>query len=208
MIREVKNSLKVTLIHRSYCSPAIKSEEHAEAHKGTTTLGNEVKKATVAWPHIIFTKGMGAPVVTHNKEVHPEVAEILQKSKPQKMGRTWHKPKISARRLAMLRKQYIAQGYYWPDKPMVDRGLDRLPKGHKYEKQKEERLAQIEENMKNMPRIIEDYRSRMGELRAKRREEKKQAKLKAIEAQRLGFNLRDPRALQMLDGNKKGKKKP
>ena len=60
--------MKVTLIHRSYCSPAIKSEEHAEAHKGTTTLGNEVKKATVAWPHIIFTKGMGAPVVTHNKE--------------------------------------------------------------------------------------------------------------------------------------------
>ena len=42
----------------------------------------------------------------------------------------------------MLRKQYIAQGYYWPDKPMVDRGLDRLPKGHKYEKQKEERLVE------------------------------------------------------------------
>ena len=55
----------------------------------------------------------------------------------------WHKPKISARRLADLRKQYIAQGYYWPEKPMVDRGLDRMPKGHKYEKRKEERCVRI-----------------------------------------------------------------
>lgn len=68
------------------------------------------------------------------------------------------------------------------------------------------RLAQIEENMKNMGRIIEDYRNRMHELRAKRREEKQQAKLKALEAQRLGFNLKDPRALQMLGGDKKSKK--
>ena len=71
--------------------------------------------------------------------VHPEVAEILRKSKPQKVGQNWHKPKISARRLAVLRKQYIDQGYHWPEKPMVDRGLDRLPKGRKDEKRKEER---------------------------------------------------------------------
>ena len=75
--------------------------------------------------------------------VHPKVAEILQKSKPQKAGDKWHKPKISARRLADLRKQYIAKGYYWPEKPMVDRGLDRMPKGHKYEKRKEERCVRI-----------------------------------------------------------------
>ena len=75
--------------------------------------------------------------------VHPEVAEILGKSKPQKVGDKWHKPKISARRLADLRKQYIAKGYYWPEKPMVDRGLDRMPKGHKYERRKEERCVRI-----------------------------------------------------------------
>ena len=67
------------------------------------------------------------------------MAEILRKSKPQKVGDNWHKTKISARRLAVLRKQYIAQGYYWPENPMVDRGLDRVPKGHKDEKRKEER---------------------------------------------------------------------
>ena len=65
------------------------------------------------------------------------------------------------------------------------------------------RLAKIEENMKNMPKIIEDYRKRMHELRAKRKEEKEQAKLKALEAQRLGLNLRDPRALQILGGQEK-----
>lgn len=107
----------------------------------------------------------------------------------------------------MLKKQYKAQGYHWPEKPMVDRGLDRLPKGHKYEKRKEERLAQIELNMKNMPKIIEDYRKRMRELKAKRREEKREAKLKGAEAQRLGLNVRDPRALQMLDRDKKVKNK-
>ena len=58
-----------------------------------------------------------------------------------------------------------------------------------------------------MPNIIEDYRKRMRELRAKRREEKQQAKLKEAEAQRLGLNIRDPRALQMLGGDKKAKKK-
>ena len=51
--------------------------------------------------------------------------------------------------------------------------------------------------MKNMPKIIEDYRKRM------RKEEKEQAKLKALEAQRLGLNLRDPRALQILGGQEK-----
>lgn len=69
------------------------------------------------------------------------------------------------------------------------------------------RLAQIELNMKNMPKIIEDYRKRMRELKAKRREEKRETKLKAAEAQRLGLNVRDPRALQMLDRDKKVKNK-
>lgn len=69
------------------------------------------------------------------------------------------------------------------------------------------RLAQIELNMKNMPKIIEDYRKRMRELKAKRREEKREAKLKGAEAQRLGLNVRDPRALQMLDRDKKVKNK-
>lgn len=55
------------------------------------------------------------------------------------MGNNWHKPKLSARRVAELRKKYLAQGYYWPERPLVDRGMDKTPKGHKYEREKEEK---------------------------------------------------------------------
>ena len=71
--------------------------------------------------------------------MHPEVADILLRSKPEFVRGNWRKPKISARRLADLRTQYVAKGFYWPEKPMVDRGLDRTPKGHKFQRLKEER---------------------------------------------------------------------
>ena len=47
------------------------------------------------------------------------------------MDGKWIKPLYNARKLAKLRNEYIAKGYYWPQKPMADRGLDRTPKGHK-----------------------------------------------------------------------------
>ena len=71
--------------------------------------------------------------------VHPEVAEILRKSKGQLVDGKWHKPLYNARTLAALRNEYIAKGFYWPERPMRDRGLDRTPKGHKREIRKEER---------------------------------------------------------------------
>lgn len=72
-------------------------------------------------------------------EVHPEIVEILEKSRPQLVGNNWHKPKLSARRVAELRKKYVALGYFWPQRPLVDRGLDKTPKGHQYERVKEEK---------------------------------------------------------------------
>jgi len=51
----------------------------------------------------------------------------------------WIKPLYNARKLAKLRNEYIAKGYYWPQKPMADRGLDRTPKGHKRVMLQEER---------------------------------------------------------------------
>jgi len=71
--------------------------------------------------------------------VHPEIIEILEKSRPKLVGNNWHKPKLSARRVAELRKKYVALGCYWPLRPLVDRGLDKTPKGHKYERDKEEK---------------------------------------------------------------------
>lgn len=50
--------------------------------------------------------------------------------------------------------------------------------------------------MKNMPKIIKDFRQKMQVLRSKRREEKKEARLRSQEAQRLGIHPKDPRGLQ------------
>ena len=63
--------------------------------------------------------------------VHPEVADILRNSRGRLVDGKWIKPLYNARKLAKLRNEYIAKGYYWPQKPMADRGLDRTPKGHK-----------------------------------------------------------------------------
>ena len=58
-----------------------------------------------------------------------------------------------------------------------------------------------------MPQIIEEYKSRMRETRAKRREEKEKSRLQIIQAQRLGFDIRDPRALQAIQGETTDDKK-
>ena len=58
-----------------------------------------------------------------------------------------------------------------------------------------------------MPQIIEEYKTRMRETRAKRREEKEKSRLQIIEAQRLGFDIRDPRALQAIQGETTDDKK-
>ena len=54
--------------------------------------------------------------------------------------------------------------------------------------------------MAKMPQIIEEYKTRMRETRAKRREEKEKSRLQAVQAQRLGFDIRDPRALLAIQG--------
>ena len=54
--------------------------------------------------------------------------------------------------------------------------------------------------MAKMPQIIEEYKKRMREKRAKQREEKEKTRLQAIQAQRLGYDPRDPRALLAIQG--------
>ncbi|KAJ7357424.1 hypothetical protein OS493_024936 [Desmophyllum pertusum] len=103
---------------------------------------------------------MGTPVIEENTPVHPEVAEILRNSRGQMVDGKWQKPMFNARAVAKLRNEYIANGYYWPEKPMRDRGLDRTPKGHKRKMEQEERRLLIAENMAKMPEIVADYRKK------------------------------------------------
>lgn len=71
--------------------------------------------------------------------VSEEVAKLLEMSKPTFVNGRYVKAKLSARRLAEKRKQYIAAGYYWPEKPLRDRSLDMMSKGTKQEKKREAR---------------------------------------------------------------------
>lgn len=83
----------------------------------------------------------------------------------------------------------VATGVYWPPKPLRDRSEDKPLKLIKHERTRHERCvwcvklkhflvysfhreAKIAENMKNMPKMIEDYREKMRALRKATRDKK------------------------------------
>lgn len=74
--------------------------------------------------------------------VSDEVARWLEMSKPTFVNGRYVKAKLSARRLAKIRKQYVSGGYYWPTKPLRERSLDMTPKHSRKEKGREERYDQ------------------------------------------------------------------
>ena len=67
------------------------------------------------------------------------VLKLQQLAKPTFVNRRWRKPAISARRLADMRKSLVAEGVYWPPKPMADRGGDKPFKLIKHERDREKR---------------------------------------------------------------------
>jgi len=82
-------------------------------------------------------------------------------------GRT-RRATLSARQVALLRKQTLLAGREWPfDPPRLQR-QPVLLKGHVFENRKIERLKKIEENMKNMPKKVEEYRKAMRARRPRR----------------------------------------
>ena len=73
-------------------------------------------------------------------EISEEVKAILEDAKPKYVNGRCIK-KIKARKLARLRKEHIAKGYYWPEKPMRDRRNEYIVLRTKREKRKEERYS-------------------------------------------------------------------
>ena len=69
------------------------------------------------------------------------VLKLQQLAKPTFVDGRWRKPKISARKLAMLRKSLVMDGILWPPRPLRDRRADKPLKLRKWERQKEERQA-------------------------------------------------------------------
>lgn len=69
------------------------------------------------------------------------VLKLQQLARPTFVEGRWRKPKISPRKLATIRKSLVAEGVWWPPRPLRDRGADKPLKLKKWERQKEERQA-------------------------------------------------------------------
>lgn len=93
--------------------------------------------------------------------------EMISKAiKPQLVEGVWRKPKLSARRIARIRKECLRYGTIngvqaqwnpeW-DKPKKS-WIPRPPKGHADERALADRIALIDKNMKAMPKMIVETR--------------------------------------------------
>ena len=126
------------------------------------------------------------------------VLKLQQLAKPTFVNNRWRKGAISPRQLAGIRKSLVASGVHWPPKPLADRSKDKPLKLIKHERTRKERYnnlffvvfnfhlrnaliffffccreEKIAENMKNMPKMIEEYRAKMRALRQAARDKKK-----------------------------------
>ncbi|DBA94287.1 hypothetical protein WJX77_010574 [Trebouxia sp. C0004] len=78
---------------------------------------------------------------------------------PLKIGEIWHKPAISAKNFAKLRRQTVAEGREWEfDQTSPRAGYQRKPKGHKHDKLAALRQDEIQKNLDGMAERIQTYR--------------------------------------------------
>ncbi|KAL4451957.1 hypothetical protein ABPG75_007619 [Micractinium tetrahymenae] len=71
----------------------------------------------------------------------------------------WHKPAISAKNLARLRREALLAGEEWAhDKPAAE-VKRRKPKGHKHDREKPLREAAIQKKLAEADKRIADYRA-------------------------------------------------
>lgn len=57
-------------------------------------------------------------------------------SLPLQINGSWHKPLISAKNAARLRKEALQQGKEWPFEKPAAEAVRRKPKGHKHDREK------------------------------------------------------------------------
>jgi len=77
----------------------------------------------------------------------------------------WRKPKLNNRKLKLIKQKSELHGLEFVDpRPPKEKkenpeNFQRTPKGHRWEEKKEEREKTIKKKMKEMPKLIEDYRT-------------------------------------------------
>jgi hypothetical protein len=96
------------------------------------------------------------------------VEKLAEMMKPKKVEGKWRKPELSRRIVAKVRKAWLTDGREWPfEKPRTNYGgwaIEDLPKvkqkGKKVDRLAADRQKHIEERMKVMPQLIEEYREK------------------------------------------------
>lgn len=107
--------------------------------------------------------------ITNLAEVRAARLARPEAMRPTKVNDKWRRPKMSARKIAEMRKSYIRAGKKWEwdiPRKIVHKQVEF--KGHKRELRARERKAEIERCMKRMPKLIADYRQRVRERRAEK----------------------------------------
>ena len=71
-----------------------------------------------------------------SRRISDTVARLLALSKPRYIDGRWRRPAIGKRELNVIRKALVAEGEYWPRKPLRDRSKDKPLKLTKRERDK------------------------------------------------------------------------
>jgi len=100
------------------------------------------------------------------------VRQVLEMSRGRYEGMKYIRPRLAPKKFKEVRKKMIEQGHVFPDEPLADRFLEPMPVVEDYILKKEERLKKIEENMKQMPEWIAEFKE---EKRLKHEKLRKQA---------------------------------
>ena len=95
------------------------------------------------------------------------VSPPLEHTRPNYTNGLWYKPKLNNRKCKLLKQKAISQGFDFVDpRPVVVKKPNpenfqrkQGPKGHRWEEKKEKRLETIKKKMKDMPKLIDEYRA-------------------------------------------------
>ena len=70
------------------------------------------------------------------KLISETVARLLALSRPRYVNGVWRRPAIGKMELAKIRKRLVANGEFWPPKPLRDRSKDKPFKLSKWERER------------------------------------------------------------------------
>jgi len=136
--------------------------------------------------------------------------KIYDMSRPHFVNGTWHRPKLSRRRLADLRKEFILKGIGWDpklEKTKSEPKKEKKPKGvhHKRKAARLVRIQKIIENVPKEPKILEDMRVA---YRAEKKKTKKAADfLKDMEKKPRVLTAKEKEDIAVREERRKQRKK-